>query len=94
MAEQRERSGTLSKNRKCEHERQPEYRGSCMIDGVEYWISAWIKEGMDGKFFSLAFTPKEERPTREALASSQAPSNGGAVPRRDWRRPVDDEIPF
>jgi hypothetical protein len=65
MAEQRELSGTLSRNKKREHDRQPEYRGSCTIDGVAYWLSGWVKEGDDGKFFSLAFTPKEQ-PKSEA----------------------------
>jgi hypothetical protein len=60
MSEQRDMSGTLSRNRKRETDKQPEFRGSCVIDGIAYWISAWVKEGDDGRFFSLAFTPKEK----------------------------------
>ena len=33
------------------HERQPELRGSCVSDGMAYWISAWVREGDEGKFF-------------------------------------------
>jgi len=33
---------------------------SLTIAGVEYRISAWVKTGDNGKFFSLAFTPKEQ----------------------------------
>ena len=33
------------------------------IDGVEYWISGWIKTGENGKWLSLSFKPKEEAPT-------------------------------
>jgi hypothetical protein len=36
----------------------PQYEGSALIDGVEYWLSAWVKEGKSGKFFSLSFKPK------------------------------------
>lgn len=60
--EQRELSGTLSRNRNRENDKQPDFRGSCTIDGVHYWISGWTKQGPDGsKFLSLAFNVKEER---------------------------------
>ena len=52
-------SGTLGKNNKRETDKHPEYNGKCEIDGVEYWISAWVKEGPTGKFFSLSFKAKE-----------------------------------
>ena len=64
MSEQMELSGVLSRNDKRHNDRQPEYRGECTIDGVAYRISAWVKEGRTGKFFSMAFTPKEEEPRR------------------------------
>lgn len=53
-------SGTLGKNDKPQNENSPPYKGKAEIDGVEYWISAWVKEGPSGKFFSLSFKPKEE----------------------------------
>lgn len=59
--EQRDNSGTLFKNEKREKETHPHATGSAMIDGVEYWVSAWTKEGKNGKFQSLAFKKKEER---------------------------------
>ena len=99
MAEQRELSGTLSRNKKREHDRQPEYRGSCTIDGVAYWLSGWVKEGDDGKFFSLAFTPKEQpkseaRPQASPELKAQ-PSSYGNGRRDDHRRCVrDEEVPF
>jgi hypothetical protein len=99
MAEQRELSGTLSRKKKREHDRQPEFKGSATIDGVAYWLSAWVKEGDDGKFFSLSFTRKEQQPKTEARPASGSPelqakygSNGR---RDDHRRGVEnDEIPF
>ena len=65
MAEQRELSGVLSRNKKREHDRQPEFKGSATIDGVAYWLSAWVKAGDDAKFFSLSFTRKEQQPKSE-----------------------------
>lgn len=86
MADQRDLSGVLSRNKKREHDRQPEFRGACTINGVAFWISAWLKEGEDGKFFSLAFTPKE------TSTSASAPASGAA--RGQHRGVRDDEIPF
>jgi hypothetical protein len=98
MAEQRELSGVLSRNRKRETDKQPEFKGSAMIDGVAYWLSAWVKEGQDGKFFSLAFMRKEMPKTeaRPASGSPELQAKYGSNGRRDdHRRGVEnDEIPF
>jgi uncharacterized protein (DUF736 family) len=88
--------GSLSRNAKRETDRHPEFRGSCMVAGVEYWLSAWIREGDDGsKYFSLAFKEKEPKPAPGPQASPQlkAQQNGG---RGNYspRQMLDDEIPF
>lgn len=59
--EKRDNSGALFRNDKRENDKQPEYNGSVTIGGVDYWISGWVKDGQKGKFFSLAFKPKQER---------------------------------
>lgn len=53
--------GILSKNLNKTSEKHPEYSGSINVDGVDYWLSAWIKESnKDGKkFFSLSVKPKD-----------------------------------
>ncbi len=78
MNEQREMSGVLFKNDHKDQAAQPDYRGECKIEGKDFKISGWIKEGKTGKFFSFAFSPKEEAP-KEA---------GG------FDKPIADEIPF
>ncbi len=86
MAEQREMSGVLSRNKRRESDRQPEFKGSATIDGVAYWVSGWVKEGQDGKFFSLAFSRKEASASASAPVSGPGPGHRGGMP--------DDGIPF
>ncbi len=62
-------TGTLFKNdREGRSERFPEYGGSLNVDGQDYWVSAWVKDGQKGKFFSLAIKPKEARQESRAPA--------------------------
>lgn len=78
--EQRDNSGALWKNENRESEKHPNAKGSALIDGVEYWVSAWTKEGQKGKFQSLSFERKEARV--------------GSKPAKPARQVDDDEIPF
>jgi hypothetical protein len=65
MAYDNSNSGIITRNERKVKDTHPEYSGSCEIDGVEYWISAWINTGKPGgklegkKFFSLKFNPKD-----------------------------------
>lgn len=80
MQPQRELSGILFKNDRKTSDKHPDYKGRATIDGQELYISAWVKEGRNGKFMSLSF--KSPADQREVL------SNGDGAP-------VDDEdIPF
>jgi uncharacterized protein (DUF736 family) len=52
-------TGSLFKNERKEAETHADYRGSGLIDGVEYWFDAWINTSKDGqKYMSLKFKPK------------------------------------
>ena len=64
--EKRDNSGVLFKSDKIENERSPQYKGNITVDGKDYWISAWIKEGKSGKFMGLAVSPKEEYQPKQA----------------------------
>lgn len=57
----KELSGTLSRNKRKEKDSHPDYNGSALIEGVEYWISGWVKDGDDGKWLSLSFKPKDQQ---------------------------------
>jgi hypothetical protein len=54
--------GALFKNARKEKETHPDYNGTINIEGVEYWISGWTKDGKKGKFLSLSVKPKEDKP--------------------------------
>lgn len=55
-------SGSIFENDKKTEESQPDFRGSCLINGVEFWLSAWRRESRDGKkYIGLQFTLKEEK---------------------------------
>ena len=56
----KEGSGSLFKNNRKTSETHPDYTGSIMLNGKEHWLSAWVKEGKSGKFFSVSLgKPKE-----------------------------------
>lgn len=55
----RENSGSVFKNERKEQPNHPDYRGSALIGGVEYWVSGWLKDGRTGKWLSMSFSPKD-----------------------------------
>jgi hypothetical protein len=85
--EQKDNSGSLFKNDKRENDSQPHAKGSAMVDGVEYWVSAWTNtsERTGEKYQKLAFTRKEQ-------PASMVPPKRKAEPEPgdNWS----DDIPF
>lgn len=80
MAKVYDNSGSLSANQRKEKPTHPDIKGKATIDGVEYWIDGWKKDGENGVWYSLSFKPKEEqRPKPKAKAASDG---------------LEDDIPF
>lgn len=95
--EVRDNSGSMFPNDRKERDSHPDFKGSVMIDGIQYWISGWEKQAQSGKqFVSLAFQRKEE--SRNA-APREPKLSERAMPKREAEtygasRDMDDDIPF
>lgn len=86
MAYDNTNSGMLARNERRTTDKHPEYSGSINVEGVDYWLSAWVNEGKAGgkmegkKYFSIKLNRKE----------------GGTTTSRPMSDPgfVSDDIPF
>ena len=79
-------TGSLFKNDKKETDSHPDYKGSGIIDGVDYWLDSWINTSNAGvKYMSLKFKPKD------------AQTGGGMTSRQSEPAAFDDDmdsVPF
>ena len=60
--EQKPNTGVIFKNEK-KSDKAPEYRGKINVDGKDYEISLWVKEGKNGKFFSAQVQEPYNKPS-------------------------------
>lgn len=62
--EAKDLSGVLFKNEKKTQDTHPDYTGSALIEGVNYFMDAWIKTSTTNgnKFMSFRFKPKNKQP--------------------------------
>ena len=74
--------GAIFKNDKAGNEKRPDYNGSLNVEGVEYWISCWIRTGQkDGKKFMSAKVERKER------QSERRPEPGRPIAATDSEQP-------
>jgi hypothetical protein len=92
--------GVLFRAKERKSDKHPEYSGSVNIEGVEYWLDGWVKDGKSGKFFSLSVKPKDAAKVerfKTAVAEAFPPRGrptGLSEKPRFTSDPHDDEIPF
>lgn len=93
--------GVLFKNDRKETDNHPDYKGNAEINGVQYWVSGWIKTPNAGgqKFMSLSFKAKDEQPPAQPPRGQSAPTRRTQEPQASFadgpHRPLDDgDVPF
>ena len=101
MAYDNTNSGMLAKNeRQREGKKDPTHTGFINVDGKEYWLKAWVKQGkegskMEGKsFFSLSIDPKDDdrddnRGSRNRGGNDRGGNDRGSRNNRDRDRDDD-----
>jgi uncharacterized protein (DUF736 family) len=67
-----ENRGALFKNDDRQQDNHPHYKGSLNVNGVDLWVSGWLKtsEKTGKKFMSLSVKPKDAAPVKKASKSS------------------------
>jgi hypothetical protein len=80
-----EMRGVLFKNKDREKDSQPQAKGSCQIEGVEYWVSAWTNTDRNGnKYQALSFQRKDAVDKKGMEQARQAAEETF----------TDDDVPF
>ena len=69
----------IFKNNKKEKDTHPEYRGTVNVEGKEYEISLWVKDGKAGKFFSGKIQEPFKKET-ELKSFSEKINSGSNLP--------------
>jgi hypothetical protein len=84
----RTNTGILSRNERKADERHADFTGSVNVEGVDYFLDAYVRERKDGsgKFFSLKLKRKDKQP--------QANGAAGGAKKPAFAEDIGDEIPF
>lgn len=71
--------GTLFPNDRKTKENQPDYKGSLNVDGVEYWVSGWVKDTQRGEIvsFSIELKDQNQRPNNSSPQTTGPRTLGG-----------------
>ena len=69
----------LFKNDQGDNPKRPNYTGNLNVDGIEFRISGWIREGANGKFISGSVQLKESK---------------GEVRSKPTVEGADEDVPF
>lgn len=65
MSEKRDMGGIIFKNSYKEKDSQPDYKGEIVVNGKDFEIALWVKEGQKGKFFSVKISEPYVKPEKK-----------------------------
>ena len=85
--EAKDNEGSLFKNDKATHEKSPQAKGSALIDGVAFWVSAWTNIDKNGNRYQKLKFERKEQTQAQPRQQSYTEARGG-------REELSDEIPF
>jgi uncharacterized protein (DUF736 family) len=85
--------GVLFKNDKGDNDKRPDYRGSAVINNVDYNISGWIKASKKSgdKYMSLKIEPKGEGKLSRGGEPQQQATKQPQMSEANWDDP---DMPF
>jgi hypothetical protein len=86
--EKRDLTWSLFKNETKTQDTHSDYQGWLVVNGQEYWLNGWLKDGAKGKFFSGPVKPTTGRPH----SGNETAKSGGV--HQSPRDEMSDEIPF
>lgn len=93
--------GVLFKNDRKTSDKHPDYKGTANMDGRDYYVSAWVRDGKKGKFMSMSYEAKDAQPEghpdrfqQQVPVNRQRPSGIPERPRQVREDELADDIPF
>lgn len=81
--------GALFRNDRATSDKHPTHTGKLNVEGRDYYLNAWVKDGKKGKFFSISVKPMDEQaeghPDRHHQRAGSTPDLGDDVPFAPFR---------
>ena len=81
MNEPRDNAGSMNRNedktKPGASPTWPDYKGAIRVEGVDYWLSGWVKSGRNGKFLSLSVKAKDEAKHTAPAPAAPAADDAG-----------------
>ena len=89
QAQRKDNTGSMRRNHEKQNDKQPDYKGSVLVAGRLYFLSAWD----NGDYMKIAVTPADEA---NQSRPQSAPPRGGPQQQGNFGEEMDlnDQVPF